>query len=460
MKARNLFAFMGVALAVIALQAALPAHAGPKEDCGAEISESDDDDFFFDGPDEAEVDKKRAACTTLIKAADTPAQERAWAYVERAKVYDSEVHGEAELKQAFDDAGKALELRPDHADAYLVRAELHQIAKRSDEALADVNKAIELKPEAASYNIRGWIHKSNIWPAGDRSRYQAAIADYSKAIELDPKDTDHYEARIAVYEEFREYAAIIADYTALLALEPGSYYYYAMRGHAHRDAGDYAKALADHTKALEIELKEYADDAYEKATAYSRRAKTHEWFGKYAAAVADRSKAIEIDPDDLNYEARGETHVKAGNHAAAIADFGKAIELDPKYTVPLYQRGNLYLKLGQLDKALADYDTIIKLDPDDATMGYRGRGWVHQRREQWRLAHEMFSKAIKITDTAYDYVVRGEIYEALGERANAIADYRTAIERLEDSFKNRLSLEENTIYQDARKRLEALGETP
>jgi tetratricopeptide (TPR) repeat protein len=51
-----------------------------------------------------------------------------------------------------------------------------------DKAIADCDKAIELKPKnAAAYDNRGNVYQAK----GDHDR---AISDYDKAIELDPKD--------------------------------------------------------------------------------------------------------------------------------------------------------------------------------------------------------------------------------------------------------------------------------
>jgi TonB family protein len=82
-----------------------------------------------------------------------------------------------------------------------------------DSAIADSNKAIELKPgESSAYLSRGmaYYHKKN---------YDQAIADYDKVIELDPKDLLAYLNRADSYEKKGEIQKAAVDYQKAVELD-------------------------------------------------------------------------------------------------------------------------------------------------------------------------------------------------------------------------------------------------
>jgi Flp pilus assembly protein TadD len=94
---------------------------------------------------------------------------------------------------ALADFSKAIELKPDYAEAYnkrgLAKGGLAKSPNDVDSALADYNKAIELKPDyAEAYYNRGVAKQAK----GDKS---GALADQNKAIELKPDYAQAYANR-------------------------------------------------------------------------------------------------------------------------------------------------------------------------------------------------------------------------------------------------------------------------
>jgi tetratricopeptide (TPR) repeat protein len=64
--------------------------------------------------------------------------------------------------------------------------------RRTEEALVDFTKAIELEPDNAVYfHNRGFCLRN-------LDRYDAAVADYSRAIEIDDSDANFFNNRSAV----------------------------------------------------------------------------------------------------------------------------------------------------------------------------------------------------------------------------------------------------------------------
>ena len=92
---------------------------------------------------------------------------------------------------AFADFNKAIELKPDFAEAYMNRGDIYIKNKGEfDFAFADFDKAIELNPKlTGAYMHRGAAY----FAKGENDRaiadYSKATADYSKAIVLNPDIT-------------------------------------------------------------------------------------------------------------------------------------------------------------------------------------------------------------------------------------------------------------------------------
>jgi len=71
--------------------------------------------------------------------------------------------------------------RPDEAwFVYGMRASAYVAAKRWDEAISDLSKAIELKPDdAIAYENRGWVYE-------EKGEIEKAIENYREAARLNP----------------------------------------------------------------------------------------------------------------------------------------------------------------------------------------------------------------------------------------------------------------------------------
>jgi tetratricopeptide (TPR) repeat protein len=78
---------------------------------------------------------------------------------------------------AFD---KALELKPDLAEAWVVRGTVRAELRRYDEGLADCDKALELKPDLAE----AWLGRGNVLFSSGRN--DEALAAYGRSIALKP----------------------------------------------------------------------------------------------------------------------------------------------------------------------------------------------------------------------------------------------------------------------------------
>jgi len=110
--------------------------------------------------------------------------------------------------QAIKSLTQAIQLYPSDCSFYSLRARCYANQDSHELALADCNKAIELRANSDAYFNRGNVYFFS-------KNYEPAIADYDKAIELD-KDSDAYCNRAIAHLFLGEPKLALADYEKML----------------------------------------------------------------------------------------------------------------------------------------------------------------------------------------------------------------------------------------------------
>jgi tetratricopeptide (TPR) repeat protein len=106
----------------------------------------------------------------------------------------------------------AIQLRPDFAEAYNNRGNVHFAAGNLDPAIDDYTQAIACNPGyAEAYNNRGNAY-------GRKGDLAGAIRDHSAAIRINPGYTVAYSGRAIDYFSQRRYAEAWADIRRLRQL--------------------------------------------------------------------------------------------------------------------------------------------------------------------------------------------------------------------------------------------------
>ena len=112
----------------------------------------------------------------------------------------------------------------DQAIALTNRGQAYHTIGKSDRALTDLTRAIELNANsAAAFSNRSDVYYSK----GD---YDRAIADATSAIELDPTDAYTFIRRSGAYDGKSDYDHAIADETRAIELEPTVAIFFNARG--------------------------------------------------------------------------------------------------------------------------------------------------------------------------------------------------------------------------------------
>jgi tetratricopeptide (TPR) repeat protein len=242
-----------------------------------------------------------------------------------------------DLPAAVADLEEAVRLRPNDYPAYANLAEAYQGSGRPELALAELDRAVALRPPGALavlYRTRARLHSRQ----GDAA---AAARDLGRA---------------AGHEGG---AAAAADR--------------AEQGRLWLQAGRPAEAL----EVLDAAL------ALQPGPAVQRlRAEALARLGRPEEAVRALGRCLEPGPEGLRamaplYRARGEWRARLGEHAGAAEDYTQALALGARDAATLAARGWAYLALDAPVLALRDFEEALRGDPASAdARGGRGHAAV------------------------------------------------------------------------------------
>ena len=147
----------------------------------------------------------------------------------------------------------------------------------------------------------------------------------------------------------------------------------------------------------------------------------------YNTAEIIYSEIISMDANSKDaYFQRAEIYDLFEDYEKSLADYNKALEFEQNENY-YYGRGRIYAKLKQFEKTLTDYTRAIRSAEFEHAELYNERGWTYIKLENVKRAVFDFNKAIEVApNDSVGYNGRGRIFEELGEREKARADFRTA----------------------------------
>jgi tetratricopeptide (TPR) repeat protein len=141
-------------------------------------------------------------------------------------------------EQAIQLFGQALETDPNSWNAYLQRGMAKQGLSLLEDALADFQKALLLKPDL----VEARVARANIFrQKGDVAH---AIEELTKVIESKPT-IDAHASRGLAYAELGQHDKAIPDFTWVIEEQRDAPFAYFARAKSKRALGDYAGATSD-----------------------------------------------------------------------------------------------------------------------------------------------------------------------------------------------------------------------
>ena len=230
--------------------------------------------------------------------------------------------------------------------------------KQFDRAILVYSRAIELKPNnAEAYLNRGIAY-------GEKGEPDLAIKDFNTSIQFNPDNAETYYSRGITYDMKSDVDHAFKDYTKAIQLNPDYANAYTNRGNAYNNKGRLNSAIEDLNKAIQLDPNN--------AKAYTNRGKSYGKKGEYDRAIKNFKKAIQLDPDLAEaYNNLGLTYLKKGEIEVAIKNFDKAIQLNPDYANAHRNRCWIWLNLHEWRKFRSDLIVAREVTEDIITEFWR-----------------------------------------------------------------------------------------
>ena len=139
-------------------------------------------------------------------------------------------------------------------------------------------------------------------------------------------------------------------------------------------------------------------------------------------------------------------NAKIGEYQTAMELLERAIDAEPNFQILYVRRGQIYKTLNRNDMALKDFDYAISI-PHEIRRGqayneaFTARGNLHRIAGRFDLAAEDLDAALKFSQhNSRTFLARGDLNSVRNRPAEAISDYKTAIELRPDSINAKKNL--------------------
>ena len=335
----------------------------------------------------------------------------------------------------------------DLAQVLTSRGFIYRVAKDNPtQAVRDVTRALELA-DTADAQLRSSAHVERARAHDKLKNNQAALADFDRAIEIRPNDAFAYSLRGSFrYNTLHDLDRAFDDWTRAYQLDPSEDrphdYVHALvdRGDRFVSQSKYDRAIADYSEALPLE------DVYMVGNIRFKRARAYRLSRQFARAIAELDDLVRGNPKLVDpVLERGLTQLSAGQDAAAVVDLSRALELQPKNATALFARGVARQGLREWEVAEVDFRAAKALDarvstalmsegifaifrPESPFNGIVESGRRRLADRDYKAAAVDFTSALSLdAKSVAVLVLRSDAYVGLSDYVRAIADLTTAI---------------------------------
>jgi len=229
-----------------------------------------------------------------------------------------------------------------------------------------------------------------------RRDFEHALADLSKAVELRPDDPEYLYQRAMVYQQSGQAALALPDLDHALTLNHDFLRAYLPRAEIRLHEKNVDGAIAD-LDAVDRLAPKQADLRFVLAERY-------EGVNRFSQAIPQYDLWIQNHPDDskrpvaLGGRCRASA-IENQDLAGGLADCNKALSLadkkNPSYGHLFENRGLLELRQANYEKAISDFDAALKTMPKNAFALY-GRGVAKIRKNKTVEGEADIAEALKI----------------------------------------------------------------
>jgi cyclophilin family peptidyl-prolyl cis-trans isomerase/Flp pilus assembly protein TadD len=239
---------------------------------------------------------------------------------------------------------RAIEVKPESLQAYLLLAQLHIKSEAWDEAASVYQLAIDRNPNAVdAYSGLGYVHSQT----GD---LELALAAYSAAVDLRPDSFNERKNLAILYQQMGYIQDAIREGTRALELAPA-------------DQKTAIEGFLAQLGAVEPGALAEADEAVQRLIAQgSSQMGAEDW----AAAEETFEAVLDLAPDSpYAHSALAYVYARQGRLEEAIAQNEVVVELLPEDYNSFKNLALLYEEMGDLVSAIRATERAIPLAPDN-----------------------------------------------------------------------------------------------
>ncbi len=281
-------------------------------------------------------------------------QKFAWVYIPVIAIFSVLAWRHcADYKDTFAIRARAAML--DNPSALAARAGEWLTKKDTTLAMADINKAIELNPQdAGMYLLRAKI-------MARLQNHEAAEQDFTLALNLMPRLMEAYLYRSVERRFLKKYESAYRDVFMAASIDSANPKIYFTLGNLHIATKNYDEAINSFAKAISIDSN-YAD-------AYNNRAYIKVLSADYLGAIADANKALMKmkQPSPITYNNLGQAYRELNQPDSAFKYFDKAIEINKNFKEAYFERGRSKQKQNNIAGACKDWQQAASLGYADST---------------------------------------------------------------------------------------------
>ncbi len=252
---------------------------------------------------------------------------------------------------------KALQIKPDYAEAHVNLGEALFQQGKVDEAMIHFQKALQIRPDYAE------AHNNLGNALLQKGRVDEAITHLQKALQIIP---GFVKARASFGNALLQKGNVdeaIVQYQTALQIKPDYAEAYNILGYALLQKGRVDEAMTQYQRALQINP-DYAEAHVNLGNALCQKGKADE-------AMAHFQKALQINPDYVEAHINlGNTLCQKGRVDEAITHYQRVLQTNPDYAEAHNNLGNALLQKGKMDEAITHFQKALRIKPDYAGACY------------------------------------------------------------------------------------------
>jgi tetratricopeptide (TPR) repeat protein len=301
----------------------------------------------------------------------------------------------------------ALALAPAQLSTLILKAQSLRALARYEQALTSYDQVLSLQPD----NVEALYYRSGI--LGMLGRFKESIQGYDTVLSVAPTHYESLYCRGLSQFRLESYDDAISSFSDALRARPAELDPLVYRGRAFEITGRNDEALADYTTVLSRDPS--------KDELLINRGSVLRSLGRYEEALADFDRGLHHHSDHaIGWNNRGATLDNLGTREEALESYEKAIEVDPLNRMALTNRGISLSTLGRVKDALPSFDAALKIEPEEVGT-LHSKGLALYRLGRFNEALEIYDRVLALSTGAYDTLANKALVLAeLGRSDEAI----------------------------------------